>query len=63
MTTIWLRPDEAAVWLGTTVGNIHVLAHRNQWRRQGHAGTLRYNLDDIEQTATNRHGHAPKHSA
>lgn len=44
----WLRPDEVAVLLGTTVGNVHVLAHRRGWRRTGKGRTLRYLLDDVD---------------
>lgn len=54
MTTVWLRPDEVAVLLHTTVGNVHVLAHRKRWRRQGRGRTLRYSLDDINATTEPR---------
>jgi len=59
MRMIWLRPDEAAAWLRTTVANVHVLAHRRRWRRQGHGLTLRYHWDDVSAEATRRRLHEP----
>lgn len=53
---VWVRPDEAAVWLRTTVANVHVLAHRRQWRRRGAGRSLRYLLDDIDEEARRRAG-------
>lgn len=51
---VWVRPDEAAVWLRTTVANVHVLAHRRQWRRRGTGRSLRYLLDDVDAEARRR---------
>lgn len=44
--TGWVRADEAAVLLGTTVGNVHVIAHRRSWERRGVGRTVRYRLTD-----------------
>lgn len=43
----WLRPDEAAAWLGISVGNLRVLAHRRKWRRQMTQGRIAYHIDDV----------------
>lgn len=51
---IWVRPDEAAVWLETTVANVHVLAHRRGWQRQGKGKALRYALDDVDDEKARR---------
>jgi hypothetical protein len=51
-----MRPDEAAKWLGTTVGNFHVLAHRRKWRRTGRGREVRYWYDDVDAEATRRAG-------
>lgn len=44
----WLRPDEAAAWLRTSVGNTRVLAHRLQWRRRWIGRNVEYHIDDVQ---------------
>lgn len=43
----WLRPQEAAVLLGVTMGNVRTIAHRKRWRslRVGNESAYRY--DDV----------------
>lgn len=50
----WLRPDEAAAWLRTSVGNIRVLAHRGRWRRQWTGSQVAYHIDDVQQELLRR---------
>lgn len=58
---IWVRPDEAAVWLETSTANVHVLAHRRGWRRQGKGKTLRYALDDVDNEKARREDDLTRH--
>ena len=60
-TTAWLRPDEAALLLGTTPGNARVLAHRKHWRTQTdphNPNRRRYHGDDVFDTLETRQQHA-----
>ena len=53
----WLRPDEAALLLGTTPGNARVLAHRKHWRTQTdphNPHRRRYHSDDVFDTLETR---------
>jgi len=43
-----MRPDEAAVALRTSVGNVHVLAHRRGWKRNGQGRDVRYAYEDVD---------------
>ena len=47
MTDVWLRPDEAAAWLGVSVPAVHVLAHRREWERRGKGREVRYLFDAV----------------
>lgn len=51
----WLTSEEAALWLGgISIGNVRVLAHRDQWRRRRVGVRMQYALDDITQTRERR---------
>ena len=52
--TGWWAPDVAALWLGTTVGNVHVLAHRHRWQRQRVDGRVCYLATDVDDTRVDR---------
>lgn len=52
--TGWLRADEAAVLLGTTVGNVHVIAHRLGWHRTKRGRLALYAADDVWRAWDNR---------
>ena len=41
---------EAAYWLGTTLENVRVLAHRDHWRRRRLGRHVWYALDDVTKT-------------
>ena len=45
--TGWVQADEAAVLLGTTVGNVHVIAHRRHWPRRKTGRVTRYPIDRV----------------
>ena len=58
----WLRPDEAAALIATastrpTLATIHVIAHRDHWRRLKIGRHVAYHLDDVTDTATRREQH------
>lgn len=52
--TAWVRADEAAVALKTTIANVRVLAHRDGWRRIRLGRHVAYHLDDIADTDARR---------
>ena len=52
--TGWWTPDVAALWLGTTIGNVHVLAYRRGWRRQRINGHIHYSAVDVDDTRVDR---------
>gem|GEM_PF-6014078 len=45
---VWVRPDEAAVWLGSTEDTVRQLAKRRGWRRRRSGRAVWYDLDDVE---------------
>lgn len=45
---------EAAYWLGTTVGHVRVLAHRDGWRRVRVRRQMLYVLEDVTATRERR---------
>lgn len=50
----WLRADEAAIWLGTSVGNVRVIAHRRKWRTARVGREALYSTDDVAAEALRR---------
>lgn len=52
----WLSAEEAALWLGgISIGNVRVLAHRDQWRRRRRPdGHMTYSFEDVTETRERR---------
>lgn len=46
----WLRPDEAAHWLGVQPSNLYAIASREHWRRRRVGRHVEYALDDVNAT-------------
>lgn len=57
--SVWVRADEAAAALKTTIANVRVLAHRHGWRRIRLGRHVAYHLDDIADTDARRADHEP----
>lgn len=55
----WVRADEAAAALKTTIANVRVLAHRHGWRRIRLGREVAYHLDDIADTDARRADQQP----
>lgn len=55
----WVRADEAAAALKTTIANVRVLAHRHGWRRIRLGKEVAYHLDDVADTDARRAAEQP----
>lgn len=50
----WWTALQVAAILRVTRGHVHVLAHRDGWRRLGSGRTVRYLADDVDDTRERR---------
>lgn len=46
--TAWFRSDEAAYFLKTTPGAVHILAHRLHWQRKRDGRRMLYARTDVQ---------------
>lgn len=63
MASEWLRADEAAAYLRTTVANVWVIAHRREWRTVKQGRTVTYHIDDVADEVERRHAESQRVNA
>jgi len=50
----WVCADEAAVMLGASIQAVHVIAHRDRWRRIRVGHRVAYAIADVDDTRERR---------